>query len=489
MKTTQSRLTRGLAWLSVALVLIGISSSASAADNAASVFLHSVDTPEVGIGGVLTIKICVPTPLIREVRKWQLSLGGIPIKKEPVAFAVIARCDPVSGTIIEKPEGASQETGSVVKLKYFLDYDSNRRIDWVQIFNQRDQGTYTVDIGLLAADATPFSIVSTSTETGDVRPEVALRKYPSVWWIPGLIVVGLLASLYAASNSLRDGTLSARRYFAAQMEGFNQSRKSEVLLRRGLLAKLMTKNISNAGERIAAVLNEADPKKREALAQALAFEMDQAGIADADTSLADVYTACAQNKRWSRRLRDEMKQILAKDKASLVVNVPDPYEDVDGFESLIISQAVRNRLPPFSLGRLQMAWWFLIIIAGVSLMYVSTGTLFQIPDSVLVLIGISVATGGIGYAIDNRKPPTALPPASNGLLRDMASDTLGDDTFYRWQMLVVTILLGLVFIIELVRNFVMTDFDMTMLGLMGISSGTYLGFKWPERSAPTLPQG
>jgi hypothetical protein len=31
------------------------------------------------------------------------------------------------------------------------------------------------------------------------------------------------------------------------------------------------------------------------------------------------------------------------------------------------------------------------------------------------------------------------------------------------------------------RTFAMAEFDTTTLGLLGISSGTYLGFKFPER--------
>ncbi len=169
-----------------------------------------------------------------------------------------------------------------------------------------------------------------------------------------------------------------------------------------------------------------------------------------------------------------------------VSDPPDPFDDANGFEARIDAEQIKPRLPPYSLGRLQMAWWFLIVIGGVTLMYVATGTLFKIPESVLWLMGISVTTAGVGFAIDNRQPPKKLPPGSKSCLKDVLTDMQGGDTFYRWQMFVTTLLLGGVFIIELVRNFVMTDFDLTMLGLMGISAGTYLGFKWPERS-PTIP--
>jgi hypothetical protein len=44
------------------------------------------------------------------------------------------------------------------------------------------------------------------------------------------------------------------------------------------------------------------------------------------------------------------------------------------------------------------------------------------------------------------------------------------------------------FIVTVWRSFAMADFDATMLALLGISSGTYLGFKFPERdTSPNAP--
>ena len=40
--------------------------------------------------------------------------------------------------------------------------------------------------------------------------------------------------------------------------------------------------------------------------------------------------------------------------------------------------------------------------------------------------------------------------------------------------------LGFVFAISVVKDFVMPEFSSTLLGLMGISSGTYIGFKIPD---------
>jgi hypothetical protein len=43
-----------------------------------------------------------------------------------------------------------------------------------------------------------------------------------------------------------------------------------------------------------------------------------------------------------------------------------------------------------------------------------------------------------------------------------------------------TVVLVMVFLRAVRQEVLMPDFDATLLGLLGISSGTYLGFKFPE---------
>src|ERR1700757_4175611 len=52
-------------------------------------------------------------------------------------------------------------------------------------------------------------------------------------------------------------------------------------------------------------------------------------------------------------------------------------------------------------------------------------------------------------------------------------------SFHRFQMIVWTLVLGVVFCSEVLTKLGMPNFDSTLLILMGISSGTYLGFKFP----------
>ena len=53
----------------------------------------------------------------------------------------------------------------------------------------------------------------------------------------------------------------------------------------------------------------------------------------------------------------------------------------------------------------------------------------------------------------------------------------------RFQMFVWTLILGIIFVVSVYKDLSMPEFSGTLLGLMGISSGTYLGFKFPEKKA------
>ena len=51
--------------------------------------------------------------------------------------------------------------------------------------------------------------------------------------------------------------------------------------------------------------------------------------------------------------------------------------------------------------------------------------------------------------------------------------------FHRFQMMAWTLILGIVFVFGVFQQLAMPKFDATLLILMGISNGTYLGFKLP----------
>jgi hypothetical protein len=76
--------------------------------------------------------------------------------------------------------------------------------------------------------------------------------------------------------------------------------------------------------------------------------------------------------------------------------------------------------------------------------------------------------------------PKAEPAISKGWLTDILSDEHGI-SFHRFQMAAWTFAMIGVFVVAVWRTFAMAEFDAMTLGLLGISSGTYLGFKLPER--------
>jgi hypothetical protein len=69
---------------------------------------------------------------------------------------------------------------------------------------------------------------------------------------------------------------------------------------------------------------------------------------------------------------------------------------------------------------------------------------------------------------------------SSGFWRDILSDSSGY-SFHRFQIFAWTIVLGIIFLSSVYNRLTMPEFSPTLLGLMGLSAGTYIGFKFPEQ--------
>ena len=74
----------------------------------------------------------------------------------------------------------------------------------------------------------------------------------------------------------------------------------------------------------------------------------------------------------------------------------------------------------------------------------------------------------------------SAPTVSQGFLRDILSDGSGY-SFHRFQIFAWTIVLGIIFVSSVYNGLTMPEFSPTLLGLMGLSAGTYIGFKFPEQ--------
>lgn len=70
-------------------------------------------------------------------------------------------------------------------------------------------------------------------------------------------------------------------------------------------------------------------------------------------------------------------------------------------------------------------------------------------------------------------------PTSDGFMQDILTDDVGI-SFHRFQMFVWTVVLSLIFITAVYRQLAMPEFNATLLALMGISAGTYMGFMIAE---------
>lgn len=214
------------------------------------------------------------------------------------------------------------------------------------------------------------------------------------------------------------------------------------------------------------------------------------------------------------------------------------------------AQPSEGRLPPYNLGRTQMAFWFFLIYVSYIVIWLFTAALDTITASLLALMGISAGTALGEAMIDAGKEetntdqlqqlnaekqgleqtigdlqtqlsaltsrptlsaedmgnrdsliqqlqvdrtrlaqltqqiPSLTQPAnakvSEGFLRDILSDASGY-SFHRFQIFAWTIVLGIMFVSSVYNSLAMPEFSTTLLGLMGLSSGTYIGFKFPEK--------
>jgi hypothetical protein len=156
---------------------------------------------------------------------------------------------------------------------------------------------------------------------------------------------------------------------------------------------------------------------------------------------------------------------------------------------------VNGNRQPYSLGKSQMAWWFFLIIIGFVMIWLISGDRDTVTASLLTLMGISAGTG-LGSSLIERNsknpptpaagavvtppPPPPPPSVSRGWLLDILSDSNGSIALHRLQIVLWTFVLGIMLVVAVVTTLTMPAFNDTLVTLMGISSGTYVGFKFAE---------
>jgi hypothetical protein len=70
-------------------------------------------------------------------------------------------------------------------------------------------------------------------------------------------------------------------------------------------------------------------------------------------------------------------------------------------------------------------------------------------------------------------------PTWKGVMYDLLAEN-NLISFHRFQIFVWTLVLGIMFVANVYNELAMPEFSATLLGLLGISAGTYVGFKLPE---------
>jgi hypothetical protein len=73
-------------------------------------------------------------------------------------------------------------------------------------------------------------------------------------------------------------------------------------------------------------------------------------------------------------------------------------------------------------------------------------------------------------------------PTWKGVMYDLLAEN-NLISFHRFQIFVWTLILGIMFVANVYSELAMPEFSATLLGLLGISAGTYVGFKLPETRA------
>lgn len=146
-----------------------------------------------------------------------------------------------------------------------------------------------------------------------------------------------------------------------------------------------------------------------------------------------------------------------------------------------ILRAGASKTAPFSLAKSQLAFWTVLVSFSFLYLWLVNGEMPVLPESVLILLGISLATTSGGFYIDTAfRANENDQMISDGFLRDVLSDNKAIN-IQRVQMFLWTLILGFIFFHSVLSKLLIPDFDTNLLALMGISSGAYVLLKTVEK--------
>ncbi len=142
----------------------------------------------------------------------------------------------------------------------------------------------------------------------------------------------------------------------------------------------------------------------------------------------------------------------------------------------------------YSLGLTQLLFWVFLIALSFVYIWITTTEMYPITGSVLVLLTISLSTSGGARLVDKARDPSRIFQASSeSFFKDILSDDIGYSV-HRVQMAIWTLILGIIFVYEVIVKQQMPQFDNNLLLLMGISSTGYVGLKSIESIKSEIPK-
>ncbi|WP_170113228.1 hypothetical protein [Ahniella affigens] len=134
----------------------------------------------------------------------------------------------------------------------------------------------------------------------------------------------------------------------------------------------------------------------------------------------------------------------------------------------------------YSLAKSQMAFWAVLLAVTFAVLYGLLDDMEHIPNSLLILVGLSGATSFASVWITPSADKMAMADHTmRHFLQDICSDGTGASV-HRVQAVIWTGMLGVVFINQVMLVISMPDFNNTLLTLLGISNGTYVAMKMKE---------
>jgi hypothetical protein len=148
---------------------------------------------------------------------------------------------------------------------------------------------------------------------------------------------------------------------------------------------------------------------------------------------------------------------------------------------------IGNSQSPFSLALTQLSFWSIVVASSFIYIWIVTEQIPDIVGSTLILISISAFTTAGSRLVDIRgEGRNAVTAHSDNFMSDILQDEQGYSV-HRAQMFMWTIIMGIVFVTSVIRLQQFPEISDSLLGLMGISSGTYVGLKTMENKKKTEP--